>query len=85
MVVQHEGERRHPKNTNSVEALEWSGAWTLENYVLSLFQKKQTQSPEFKILLKLFGREKLEKIWNKHRRIKTEQTDGLQKQESSTL
>lgn len=79
MIVEHERERSHSRNTNSVQASEWSDAWTLENYILSLFQQKQTETQEFKILLKLFGREKLEKLWNKHRRIQSEQANGLQK------
>ena len=45
------------------EPMDWQRAWTFEAYIISLFEKKQTDSLEFKVMLRIFGREKLEKIW----------------------
>lgn len=40
------------------------GEWaTLNDYVCSLFKEKKTDTPEFKALLRVYGREKLAKIW----------------------
>jgi hypothetical protein len=49
------------------EPIDWSGAWTLDEYVISLFEKKQTESLEFKLLMKIYGREKLVQIWEKYK------------------
>jgi hypothetical protein len=46
---------------------EWKGAWTLDDYIVNLIASKQTQSAEFQTMLRIFGREKLEKIWKEHR------------------
>lgn len=32
-----------------------------------LIDRKQTKGPEFQMLLKVFGREKIEAIWKSHR------------------
>lgn len=46
-----------------IEPIDWKGAWTLDDYVISLFEKKRTDSVEFKLLLRIYGRERLAKIW----------------------
>lgn len=48
------------------EAISWKGAWTLEDYIVDLFKKRQTDTPEFQTFLRILGREKLEKMWHKH-------------------
>jgi hypothetical protein len=43
-----------------------SKLWTtLEEYVISLFERKMTDSEEFKALINLYGRAKIVEIWNK--------------------
>jgi hypothetical protein len=49
------------------EPIDWEGACTLEDYVISIFEKKQTDSLEFKALLRVYGRERLEKIWREYK------------------
>lgn len=41
---------------------EW---WTLEQYAVSLFEENRTDSPEFKLLLLMFGREKLAEMFER--------------------
>jgi hypothetical protein len=48
--------------------IDWSEAWNLEDYVIDLFKKKMTESSEFKTLLKIYGRKKLEEIWNRYQK-----------------
>jgi hypothetical protein len=43
---------------------EW---WTLEEYITYLFASNKTNSPEFKRLMQVFGREKMAEIWEKFR------------------
>lgn len=50
--------------------VEWTDAWTLKEYVLDLIAKRQTDSSEFKILLKIYGREKLEQIYKEAKETK---------------
>lgn len=45
--------------------IEWKEAWTLEEYVVHLIKNKLTQSPEFKLLIRIYGRPKLEGIYKK--------------------
>jgi hypothetical protein len=52
------------------EPVNWQGSWTLEDYVMSLFEKGETQSPEFKVLLQIYGREKIEELWKKYQKEK---------------
>lgn len=46
-----------------IRETDWSGACTFKEYIVSLFEKKMTDSPEFKIMLNVYGRERLESIW----------------------
>lgn len=41
--------------------------WTLEDYVISLFKARKTDSHEFKAILAVYGREKLAAIWEKYK------------------
>jgi hypothetical protein len=43
--------------------LEWEKAWELSDYVSSLFEQNKTDTPEFQAMLRLYGREKLAKMW----------------------
>lgn len=45
----------------------WKEAWNLEDYVIDLFKKKLTDTEEFKTLIRIFGRDKLAKIWLKYK------------------
>lgn len=45
---------------------DWEGTWTLEQYIISLFERGMTNSNEFKAMLYIYGREKLAAIWKKH-------------------
>lgn len=44
---------------------DWSEAKTLEDYVFELFENQATESKEFKALLRVFGREKMNDLWKK--------------------
>jgi len=46
--------------------------WTLEDYVVDLFQRGAFESEEFKRLMRLYGREKLEEIWRRYRKMSQE-------------
>lgn len=46
-----------------IKPIDWSGACTFKEYIVSLFEKKMTDSPEFKTMLEIYGRERLESIW----------------------
>ncbi len=48
-----------------------SSNWTLEDYVMELFRSKATHSREFKAMLEIYGREKLEAIWKKFKKEET--------------
>lgn len=48
-----------------IDGEDWQAAWGLEDYVIDLFKRKATDTPEFKTLLKVFGRDKILKIWEK--------------------
>ncbi len=45
----------------------WTDSWTLNDYIVSLVKNRQTESAEFKTMLRIYGREKLEQIWKAHR------------------
>lgn len=55
----------------AIEPIDWSGAWTLEDYVVALFEAKKTDSDEFKTLLRIYGRPRLVAIWNHYRHRNT--------------
>lgn len=38
---------------------------TFEQYITYLFKHKKTDSKEFRVMLEIFGKEKLAKIWEK--------------------
>jgi hypothetical protein len=46
-----------------------SSRWTLDDYIIDLFRKNQTNTPEFKIMLGVFGRDRMEKIWFKYQEL----------------
>jgi hypothetical protein len=48
----------------------WPEAKTLDQYVVSLILKKQTQGREFKALLEIYGRDKLLAIWEAFKKKK---------------
>lgn len=41
--------------------------WTLDDYLISLFEKNQTDSEEFQFLLRTYGRERIERTWKEYR------------------
>lgn len=45
----------------------WKDSWTLNDYILHMIKTKQTDSLEFQAMLRVYGREKLEKIWKEGR------------------
>ena len=47
------------------EELSWKEAVSLEEYISDLFRQKKMNTEEFKTLLRIYGREKLEAIWKK--------------------
>lgn len=55
-----------------VEPIDWVGAWTLEDYVIELFETQQTHSNEFQAILRFFGRPKIVGIWEKYQKMKSE-------------
>lgn len=46
---------------------DWEHSATLEDRVIEIFRRKETQLDEFQSYLRIFGREKLEKIWNDYK------------------
>jgi len=46
---------------------DWKSAWTLEDYVISLIKKGETDSAEFKALKEIYGRERMVAIWKKYK------------------
>lgn len=50
-----------------VKPVDWRGAITFEEYVIELFETKKTDTEEFKSLLRLRGRQRLEEIWKQYR------------------
>lgn len=44
--------------------------WNLEDYVMDLFDRKETKSDEFTYLLRVFGRQKMEEIYKKYLSLK---------------
>lgn len=44
----------------------WREAWSLADYVVYLRVREETESPEYQSLLRVFGAEKLNKIWEEH-------------------
>jgi len=55
-----------------VKPIDWEGAWKLEDYIISLFEKKQTESVEFNAMLRIYGRDRLVKIWEEYKAKKSE-------------
>lgn len=49
----------------------WDEAWPFERYVVQLILDKKTDTAEFKLLVRIYGREKLVEIWEKYRRNAT--------------
>lgn len=47
---------------------------TFEQYVVSLFRARKTDSNEFKTMLNIYGREKILKIWEKFKADKEKNT-----------
>ena len=39
--------------------------WTLEDYIMDLIDRKQTDTQEFKSMIHVYGREKLAEIYKK--------------------
>lgn len=37
--------------------------WTLDDYLFSLFRNQKTDTSEFKVLLRVYGRERIETAW----------------------
>lgn len=48
----------------------WNKAWSFEDYVIDLFERKQMQTDEFKTLIQIFGRERIKQIWEKYLEMK---------------
>lgn len=46
---------------------DWRGACTLIDRVVYLNGRNETDSPEYQALLRFFGKEKLDRIWEEHR------------------
>jgi hypothetical protein len=46
---------------------DWRGAWTLADRIVYLNARNETDSEEYKIFEKFYGKEKLEKIWAEHK------------------
>lgn len=46
---------------------QWKGSWTFEDYIFSLFDRKLTQSDEFQTMLRIYGKEKMSKLWEKYK------------------
>jgi hypothetical protein len=40
--------------------------WTLKDYIISLYQQQKTETSEFKAMLHIYGREKLENWWHEY-------------------
>lgn len=55
-----------------VTQVDWNGACTFDDYVISLFEEKKTKTDEFDLLLRVYGREKLEKLWKAYKEEKNE-------------
>lgn len=49
-------------------ALDWETAWKLEDYLMDLFKKKQTHTSEFRILLEVFGKKKIQQVWDQYQK-----------------
>lgn len=45
--------------------IDWIEAVTFEEYVNQLFQDEKTDTEEFKVLVRVYGRSKLTKLWQK--------------------
>jgi hypothetical protein len=62
-----------PGGAMGIPPMDWRGAWTLEAYVISLFERGATNTSEFKLLVTIYGRDKLVTIWEKHQQEKRAQ------------
>lgn len=51
------------KKMRKEEDFDWSEATTWQDRVKFLFETKQTRSEEFQTYLRIYGKERLEKIW----------------------
>ncbi len=47
---------------------DWKGAWTLDDYVVSLFKSRLTEGVEFQALLRVYGRERMTQIWDDYKK-----------------
>lgn len=50
-----------------VKPIDWTGTWTLDDYIISLFKNKATESVEFKAMLRIYGRDRLVKVWEEYK------------------
>ena len=46
---------------------DWKGAWTLADRVVYLNARNETHSKEYQVLLRIYGKEKLDSIWEQNR------------------
>jgi hypothetical protein len=44
----------------------WKGTWTLKDYIIYLVASRQTESHEYKTMVKIYGKEKIDRIWEDH-------------------
>lgn len=47
--------------------VDWEGACTFDEYVISLFEEKKTSTEEFQLIMRVYGRERLEKLWKEYK------------------
>ena len=53
-----------------MQPINWDGACTLEDYIISLVETKKINSAEFKTLLRIYGRDEIKKIWTDYQKRK---------------
>lgn len=49
------------------EVVPWGETKTLEEHILTCFERNEVNHPEFQALLAIYGREKIMKLWLKHK------------------
>lgn len=47
--------------------VDWTGAWTLRDFVIDLFKQNKIDSDEFRLLIRVYGRDKLITIWKDYK------------------
>lgn len=47
---------------------DWSRAVNLKQYIVKLYLHDKTNTPEFQIMERIYGREKLDAMWAEHQR-----------------